>query len=195
MRRAMFCAGVIILATTAFAQAPTEIPQPNPSIGNEWTYKSSQGTATVRLTKIEKNATGQSTFIISVVGHEEKYTGQWNLIEVSGPDKVSYSPPYCSMPPAPWTVGKQWSCTSNVTVNGKCCKKFSAAGRIEKEEQITVPAGTFQTIRVSGTVSGSVIRPMASGGGTCWYAPAVNRVVKCTVSDPKYSFEMVSHKK
>jgi uncharacterized caspase-like protein len=70
--------------------------------------------------------------------------------------------------------------------------------RVAQREKVTVPAGTFDAIRIAGTGSGSNRTDVRV---TIWYAPAVKRYVKFDVASNTYhganerlSFELVQFK-
>jgi hypothetical protein len=83
----------------------------------------------------------------------------------------------------PLTVGEEWSC--DYTTIGNPVLRVVFFSTALSTEKVTVPAGTFEAIRVE--IAGSISGPAGGDEGgmgivltdTCWYAPNVG-VVKCT---------------
>jgi hypothetical protein len=82
----------------------------------------------------------------------------------------------------PLEVGKEWRSDANA-MNLQSGVAFRASGvaKVVKEEQITTPAGTFDTYQVDTTVRLVNTKDQTKSSTwtfVYWYAPAVNRWVK-----------------
>ena len=82
----------------------------------------------------------------------------------------------------PLQIGKEWRSDANAT-NLHSGVPFRASGfaKVAAEEQVTVPAGTFDTLRIDMIVRLINARDQTKSSTwtfVVWYAPAVNRWVK-----------------
>jgi hypothetical protein len=79
----------------------------------------------------------------------------------------------------PLRVGKQWRAEGNSTnIHTGVAMQNSALGKVVRQEQITTPAGTFDTFRVELTVRQINTRDQTKSitvNTVMWYAPAINR--------------------
>jgi hypothetical protein len=84
----------------------------------------------------------------------------------------------------PLHVGKQWSGTSTRTCAGAKAYDQNYQRTVEAFERISVPAGSFDALRIKSTVALSTTDANVPGGAysyirTCWWAVALGRNVKC----------------
>ena len=111
-----------------------------------------------------------------------EYTPEWNLISTTNPDgeSLEYTPPlkYFEFPLYP---GKEWAQTS-IETNSKTANKrsFTLRAKVGEWETVTVPAGTFNAIKI---IISTELLDQASGfksTGTdiSWYVPELRKSVK-----------------
>lgn len=109
-----------------------------------------------------------------------EYDDQWGLLLTRLPKgaTTTFSPalPYMSFPLSP---GKTWQARVTEVSPGSGDKIHMITARVGKWESVTVPAGTFQALRIELnddiSESGVVIQ---QGLDISWYAPEVRRSVK-----------------
>jgi hypothetical protein len=115
-----------------------------------------------------------------------EYTQQWNVKQSREPSGggLEYSPPipYFDFPLYP---GKKWSRSSN-EINSKTGARrlHTIEGKVYNWEQISVPAGTFQALKVSLIIT---LLDFSTGKQTpsediSWYVPQVKRSVKSEIT-------------
>jgi hypothetical protein len=79
----------------------------------------------------------------------------------------------------PLEIGKQWRAEGNSTnIQNGVAMQTSGLGKVVGKEQITTPAGTFDTFRVELTVRQINTRDQTKSttlNSVVWYAPAINR--------------------
>ena len=79
----------------------------------------------------------------------------------------------------PLQIGKQWRAEGNSTnVQTGVAMQTSGSAKVVGQEQITTPAGTFDTFRVELTVRQINTRDQTKSttlNAVTWYAPAINR--------------------
>jgi hypothetical protein len=82
----------------------------------------------------------------------------------------------------PLQVGKQWRAEGNsANLQNGVALQTSALAKVVGQEQITTPAGTFDTFRIELTVRQINTRDQTKSttlNTVTWYAPAINRWVK-----------------
>ena len=104
------------------------------------------------------------------------YSNQFDLLsrEVVPGEAVQYSPAFPQFE-FPMTVGNTWK--EQVTQSQPEWELHAQVGvsvTVEAEETVTVPAGTFRTLRLQGHYTASQATVMTH----YWYAPAAGRSVK-----------------
>jgi hypothetical protein len=111
-----------------------------------------------------------------------EFTKEWNLISARNTDDSAsnYSPPikYFQFPLYP---GQKWHEKSVETSTGLgAIKQHSISGLVGEWEEVTVPAGTFQGIRVTTETEVTILATGERSRGTdiSWYVPEVGRTVK-----------------
>jgi hypothetical protein len=117
------------------------------------------------------------------------YDRQWNLVAMRGDggEGCDYSPPikYYDFPLHP---GKQWSGTSTERdIKTGRVREHSIYAQVGEWETITVPAGTFRTLKVTirHEVKDLQTGQVTSGTDISWYAPAAKRSVKSELTTYK----------
>jgi hypothetical protein len=110
------------------------------------------------------------------------YSRQWNLFSSRVPtgDGLDYEPAvkYYDFPLFP---GKTWSGNSTErNIKTGQVREHRLSAEVGDYETITVPAGTFQTIKVTikNQAKDIVTGQVTSGTDVSWYAPAVKRSIK-----------------
>jgi hypothetical protein len=82
----------------------------------------------------------------------------------------------------PLEVGKQWRSEGNtMNLHSGLAFRTSGSAKVAGQEQVTVPAGTFDTFRVELTVRNINTTDQTKSSTTTvvvWYAPAINRWVR-----------------
>jgi len=190
MRTMRLAAAVLILAFAAPAFAEDAVNPPSVKPGSRWVYNSGEGKRMLRVESIDPNGDIQANIQTpSLGGLQITFTKDWNPLmqPMALAGRIAYlryEPAVCVMPPAPWTVGKEWSCEPKYSAGGTP-NSFVVKGKIEGREKITVPAGSFDALRVHENVGGAET--------TLWYAPAAAQFVKIDAgAGSPFSMELVS---
>ena len=183
----------IVLGTTlvvAQEQPPAGAkvaPLPQPKPGSWWLLKD----AAFGEVKVELKSVEEGKFVLKVeergLTYDAPTTNEWNGIEVHGRRGgwVTFNPHSRSFSFPLWE-GKKWGgpVTTKSTVGRG--DVFNVQVEAKRWETITVPAGTFEAMRVE--ISGG-----AAGTGTCWYAPEAQRAVKCETTGPGRNYELLKY--
>lgn len=173
------------LAAADKTHAGPTVPPPAPKVGDWWRLRYPELGGTVFL-QIKAVADGHFVTTFGSRG-ERRYSREWNRIDTITADGgvITYDRPLCFYSFPMW-VGKKWNCM----VRWRLLHyedQLSIWAEAVAWEQVTVPAGTFEAMRVDIQARDSTTH--------CWYAPSVNAPVKCEV---KYyhsrsgAFELVS---
>jgi hypothetical protein len=182
---------MIVALAGGNALAEDAINPPNIKPGDRWVYDGGEGKRTIRVDSVEANGDILANIQTpSLGGLQITFTKEWNPL--MQPQAIAgrilylrYDPAVCAMPPAPWTVGKEWSCEPKYSAGGTT-NNFLVKGKIEAREKITVPAGSFDTLRVRENVGGAET--------ILWYAPAAAQFVKIDAgAGSPFSMELVSY--
>jgi hypothetical protein len=176
---------LMMLAAPAFAQS-VDPPQVKP--GDRWVYHSGEGKRILTVTGVAADGTITGEIDTpSLGGLEIRFTKEWNPLMqpqafAGHVTYLRYKPAVCIMPPAPWRVGQNWSCQSSYDYDGTP-GTVAVNGRIEAMEKVTVPAGSFDALRVRENVGGTET--------VSWYAPAAGQFVKVDAgANSPYSMEL-----
>jgi hypothetical protein len=185
----IFLAALVGLAAAlpAFAQG---VGAPAVKSGDRWVYNSPAGRRVVTVNSVGSNGSiDVSIDTPDLGGLEATFTKDWD--PTMAPDTTfgtvkfrRYDPPLCQMPAPPWSVGQTWSCNSGWS-DGTYSGNLPIKGKIEAAEKVTVPAGTFDTLRVV-TKSGETVT-------TCWYAAKVEQFVRCKSGVKNLNFDLTSY--
>ncbi len=120
------------------------------------------------------------------------YTLEWAQVEVCGftsprrPGPITFDPPQQFMPFPVWP-GKQWSIKYTIWPGSVT---YYAEGKAIGWETITVPAGTFEALKIEVTITARG-QPLPR---SMWYAPEVNNFIKAVVVEPQRDFELENYK-
>ena len=152
--------------------------------GDAWTYEhtvfpsETKRNYTIRVRDVKEDA-----ILTGGPNAGSTFSRDWALRESKRGEQVTYrAEPGRPLLQFPLEVGKRWNGNLNATQEDGQVRRWLAQGWVEKTEQVTVPAGTFQTylIRFEGyynwntTASAGVVRWVES----IWYAPEARRWVK-----------------
>jgi hypothetical protein len=120
---------------------------------------------------------GQTTFDVNdgLVGYSDVIGGDVNC---------PYTPAAQWSPPYPRSVGQTWTSTSTSTC-GTPTTTTTISGEVVAREQLSVPAGSFDSYRVDNT--GVTMTPLSTTGGgnsvlekdTCWYSVQRGVLLRC----------------
>ena len=175
--------GALWLGSAAHADG---VDRPDVHVGDRWSWQHTNALANERdytvihdvveigdsEIKVRERIKGKSGSAIAV------FTREWNPVDVSSarydPDLHEYA--------FPLQAGKTWSASADKMLfsNGKH-GKFTLKGEVSGAEKITVPAGTFDTLKIVLHIDAVSTDEDANIGNTVetiWYAPAVKRYVK-----------------
>lgn len=185
----LILAGALVIASSTPALAQN-VDAPVVAPGDRWVYQSGAGKQSLTVAEVKADGTIVANIDTpSLGGLEIRFTKEWNpLVQpqaMAGQTVfLHYDPPVCVMPPAPWHVGQEWSCQSKYDFNNNA-GTVAVNGKIETVEKVTVPAGSFDALRVNENVGGVAT--------TVWYAPAVRQFVKIDAgANSPYSMELTS---
>jgi hypothetical protein len=186
----LLLAGAVVFALSMPASAQTVNP-PVVVPGDHWVYQTGIGKQSLTVTEVKADGTIVAQIESpSLGGQEARFTKDWNVVlqpqDLAGNTVfLHYNPPVCVMPPSPWNVGQTWSCASKFDL-GNRVGIVEVSGKIEAMEKITVPAGTFDALRVREKVGG-----VAS---VAWYSPVARQFVKIDAgANSSYSMELTSY--
>lgn len=187
-------AGFLLLvalgAAPGLAQSPARADRPEVKVGDTWVYRNTDVfTGEKREISFSVTAVDPARIVtesgISTSG-AWTFTRDWNPVERKAGDVVANSlKPYWPFLQFPLEVGKSWETAfeNEVTVpSGLRHAKWQWKARVVAAEAVTVPAGTFQTLKVEANGTFASREGLRSWTGshkdTVWYAPDVKRVVK-----------------
>jgi hypothetical protein len=78
----------------------------------------------------------------------------------------------------PLWVGKRWSCQFYRKAPGQPPLPLLVTYAVEASEEVTVPAGTFQTLRILRRTSVAAQGTFLERASLCWYAPRIGAEVR-----------------
>jgi len=190
----------LLLVSAALAKTPKPIKPAADyfplRVGDSWTYRNTEaGGYTLKVISEEPQAGGPGRFVVElssavkilntfskadgwVLLHTEIYPGHEGL-------EAKYEPPkqYLANPLA---VGRKWEWSGKDATQTERTEKNTVA----RVEEVTVPAGKFQAMKVVSTVTGGVV-PMTR---TNWYADGVGLVKSTTEGGQvKYGSELTDY--
>jgi len=166
--------------------------------GDQWTFwwASPTGSGTfVWSIDREENADGHEDYVVRLGTQREFFVRKSDLAihleKTSGDVQVSYVPPEIRYP-WPLAVGAEWEQTvTREQAKPPTTETRTRACRVEAEESLTVPAGTFRAFRVAcrNKQSGELILQ-------AWYNPEVKNWVRDwrPVKDGALERELIAYK-
>lgn len=194
----------LLLSPSVLAQSMSRAERPELKIGDTWAYQrldvrtgEKRGAGTHILEALSDERIVVQTKALDRAGREmsgtNSYTRDWNLTEVKAGDTVSFTArPAWGYYKFPLEVGQQWEANfattslsrtaSGVKGTGERTSRWQWKVRVEGVESVTVPAGTFDALKLRyegnfDTTDGPR-RWSGTRTETLWYAPAVKRHVK-----------------
>lgn len=156
-------------------------PLPEAKPGSQWTLRYANGAETTLAISQAKN--GKLFFSNGTV-----FTAERNMLEGYGPrtgDPISYSP-HLRTYSFPLWEGKTWGGWVTWT-SGQYSGSYRVNVKAAAWETITVPAGTFEAMRLETLGNG---KPWS----TCWYAALAEFPAKCTFHQHGADFELLAYK-
>ncbi len=187
---ATICIGLI---APSLAQEPPPgaktAPAPQVQPGSYWIFKD---TVSGREVKFEIKKVTKDYVTTSVGGRQIDYTHELNPTEgraLNGEWGVAYQPDngFYSFPL--W-VGKKTERVVAWTYRGDR-GTFVTRSEVVAIEPVAVPSGTFEAFKVTNMWDDR--GAAASGSSTCWYAVETRRPVKCEVSRPAATWELIKY--
>lgn len=207
-------ASLAIGSPSAHAQGTPafKIDRPALKVGEQWTFNHIDlwknevtGAFRVKVTAVTKNS-------VTLRSKNLKKPNEAPYIFVETPDLNTVSnstgrvwSPYFPVFMFPLVPGKTWDRKSTMKRTGGHFK-YDTKGTVQGVEQVTVPAGTFQAVKVTLFTEYDADTSRGQGSGTMsetiWYAPKVDYFVKKHYHDTswsgslynRYKDELVSYK-
>lgn len=189
---------VVLLLPAAVLGQTSSAPRPEIKVGDSWTYtrfdkttKQITGTFVNTVAKIEggeitmesRSASGQGG------GGSNVFTPEWHVRKLGGREFTPAIPEYAF----PLEVGKSWAGKYTApSPRGDSIVDYELKGKVVGVESVTVPAGTFDAMKIEletfwvykgafGRVGGGLTT--GSFNQTIWYAPKAKRFVKMDVDN------------
>jgi hypothetical protein len=156
------------------------------NIGDKWTYKGATGKVWDTVVVDIKG----NSFIVrpgerrDLDGYDMK-TLNWNFLIKEGGEKTEYRGPFKSIFNFPIFVGKEWKYEAkSIPTGGSKEANFLNELKVERVEEVTVPAGTFKVYRIYYK---QTHMPSTRDGWIClWYSPVVKMWIKREVEKTSY---------
>src|SRR5262245_48021684 len=188
LKRATAIGLALHLLLPGYSLAPSADPGPV-RVGDRWSYEikdSLTGDLRPATTVVVSEVTDKEmTTRVSVRGRDRPpqamvYDVDWGRID-DGAWKLR--PPGIGIK-KPLQIGKEWRSDANgVHLQSGVTFRAEGVAKVVQQEQVTTPAGTFDTFRVDMTVRMINTKDQTRSQTwtfVVWYAPAVNRWVKKT---------------
>ncbi len=181
---------VTLLCTIpCLAQPLARADRPAVKVGDRFVYRETNGlTGEQREISMRVTAVTADRIVVETglsTSGAWTFTRDWNLVERKGGDVVAaVLTPYWPYFEFPLEVGKEWQAPfeNEVLHPGKRHAKWQWKARVVGAETVTVPAGTFQTLKIEAEGTFTTRSGSRSWTGshhdTFWYAPEVKRPVK-----------------
>jgi hypothetical protein len=164
--------GLVALARAYFAQQSGYVVPPKWAVGDEWTWHNSDGP------NVSFHVTGVQPDSYQVQVRARAHTSTIRVpldLSLSNADWFRFQ--------WPLTPGRTWTYEVVGVVNGRNTTWQGTAHAVDLES-VTVPAGTFQAVRIDGRHCN--LTQGGCGGFTLWYAPKAKYVVKLVVANTPY---------
>ena len=204
-------AGTIVQAGAQTVGAPsrqTPIAAPEHEVGDTWVYNKINGwngelEFVVVSSVIDLSPRGAVVEAVvpgsTIVTRMQRDAG-FNLVRTETPNGVQTISPFYPSYAFPLAIGQTWTQRVSFANTAQPDKNVTAwfEGRVVGWELVTVPAGTFDAIRIETKANYQAHSAQGSWSGTImdrlWYAPAVRNAVKYeyqdTVDTLKYTHEV-----
>jgi len=175
----------MFLVGSASCQTLVRADRPDIKVGDTWVYQGAD------LATGEKRQPVTSTvesvlddrMVFQTGEQSETYTRELNMMEIRRGNSPTFSAnPFWARYQFPLEVGKQWEGKfDTVSRGGERGYRWQWKVKVEGVESITVPAGTFEAIKLRLDGFYTCSRGCDWSGRrteTIWYAPVVKRHVK-----------------
>lgn len=179
------CMAALCVGPTSAQDSIRKVERPVVKEGDTWTYQTTDvqtqqknDAQTFTVVRLEGDR-----IILQSGGDTLTFTADWNFVETKrGALQTNAADPYLPRFQFPLEPGKTWELTFRAVGFGGT-RQFRQQWKVTVEgtETITVPAGTFETIRLrqEGFYNcSSGCNYSGRRSSTYWYAPAVGREVK-----------------
>lgn len=177
----------IQLLVAGYCAAQTVDPGPI-RVGDMWSYEVTDAltgdlkhVATLIVIAINQKEITARTTLRGRGSSLSVYDADWNRIDEGG---WTFRPNDGLGISKPLQVGKEWRSDSDAKhLKSGTVFRTSTVAKVVGQEQITTPAGTFDTFRIETAarqVNTNDQTKSASVNYVVWYAPAVNRLVRRT---------------
>jgi hypothetical protein len=191
--------GCFQAAAPALAQTapPASVEAPSIKVGDSWTFDKTDGlknvkdstSVTVVTAVTDSDIRADQTRTDSGAVTKVTRNKNFNLMVMEMANGKAIEDPFYPSFAFPLEIGKTWSGEVTRTRTYESDRKVVAklTGKVLAWEKITVPAGTFDAMRieVKGFYNGQNLRGRWSGQttDTIWYAPAAKAAVKWLFED------------
>jgi len=186
LRRAITTSLAIQLVLVSYCAAQAVDPEPI-RVGDRWSYD------------IKDALTGDLRLAVTIVAaeiNEKEIITRTSVRGKDRPNTIVFNPDWGRIDDGVWKhrpsdllgikkplqIGKQWRAEGNSTnVQTGVAMQTSGLAKVVGQEQITTPAGTFDTFRVELTVRQINTKDQTKSTTltvVVWYAPAINRWVR-----------------
>jgi len=188
MLRSLVITALLALPISAFGQqqAPTQpVQAPELKAGDSWTYTltSNVSRRVALVAQLSVTAVSPDGFTVEGMRLDTAapvevsfWDSQWNRMHGQYvPTKKNFE--------FPLDVGKRWAMEyTRATTDGRGVISFDGEATVSGWEQVTVKAGTFDTLRIETRTKWQIAGNGATGQDleTYWYAPKAKRLVKYT---------------
>lgn len=143
-------------------------------LGDAYSFISKDGLTGVETSRFNWTVSRVTGELAEFNGGERAYTMGGGVIK---DPNGQYDPPWTGLPGSDYQVGKQWTSRSNLTQTDGQTGWVEVQSRIRSREQVTVPAGTFETYKIETTMRDQWGRTSKL---TYWNQPAFGISVKLT---------------
>ncbi len=177
-------------SVTGVRSERVELP-PLPKLGDFWRYRGRNplgaDAPTYRVSRVEPGLIELSFVTNNNDATTLVLNGEWNPIGQRGGVDMTFKPfmPQCAFPLVP---GRTWGGHYSTDCGFLCSVETDAEATARGWETVTVPAGTFETLRIDYRE----VTSYGTGTGTLWYSPEVRRPVKhdYRMSGMSYNYEL-----
>jgi hypothetical protein len=177
-------------AAPGLAQAPLRAERPDVKVGDSTVYQELDvRTGEKRDTAFVVTAIDADKIVNETSGATSgarTYTRDLNPVEIKAGEVVMFAyKPFLPYLQFPLEVGRKWDIPYEVEVMaraGNRSAKWQWQARVVAAEAVTVPAGTFQSLKIEYDASFNTRQGNQSYSGThketAWFAPQLGRIVK-----------------
>lgn len=186
----------------------TPVAAPEHKVGDTWVYNKIDGwTGALEFVVVSsvKDFSPRGAVLEAVVPGSTMVTRMqrdagFNLVRTENPNGVQTVSPFYPSYAFPLAIGKTWAQKVSFAYTAQPDKDVTAwfEGRVVGWELVTVPAGTFDAVRIELKANYRASSGVGNWNGTItdrlWYAPEVRNAVKYeyqdTIGGSKYTHEV-----